>query len=75
MNYIGQHLSDAIQDLDAANTKYIVQYTSPARKHFCLDSDTFYVIQQRLNADGTICLIAAAKMGKEVFLNHGIQNY
>lgn len=66
IDVVGQPLSEAVSRLEQANCRYSVTVTKPSRNVFPLE-DKFYVIRQQLNADDTINLIAAAKMGKEVF--------
>lgn len=66
MDTVAQPLSEVICKLEQANIKYTVTVTKPARMTFKLE-DTLYVIRQQLDADGIYNLIAAAKMGKEVF--------
>ncbi len=66
MDTVAQPLSEVICRLEQADIKYTVTVTTPPRKTFKLE-DTLYVIRQQLDADGIYNLIAAAKMGKEVF--------
>lgn len=66
MNTIAQPLSEVIDKLERSNLKYSVIITKPTRNVFPLE-DKYYVIRQQLDADGILNLIAAAKMGKEVF--------
>lgn len=66
MDTVAQPLSEVISKLEQNGSKYIVTVTKPSRTTFQLD-DKLYVIRQQLDADGTYNLIAAAKMGKEVF--------
>ncbi|WP_425060890.1 hypothetical protein SCACP_16470 [Sporomusa carbonis] len=66
MDTVAQPLADVIVRLEQANIKYTVTITQPTRKAFQLE-DTLYVIRQQLDADGIYNLMAAAKMGKEVF--------
>lgn len=63
---VAQPLSEVISRLEQANCKYDITVTKPSRNVFPLE-EKLYVIKQQLNADNTINLIAAAKMGKEVF--------
>ena len=66
MDTVAQPLSEVINKLEQSDRKYTVTVTKPSRNMFQLD-DTLYVIRQQVNADGIYHLIAAAKMGKEVF--------
>ncbi|SCM80428.1 conserved hypothetical protein [uncultured Sporomusa sp.] len=66
MDTVAQPLSEVINKLEQNDSKYTVTVTKPSRNMFQLD-DTLYVIRQRVDADGIYHLIAAAKMGKEVF--------
>ncbi|SDD45290.1 hypothetical protein [Sporomusa acidovorans] len=66
MNTVAQPLSAVIDKLERSNLKYSVIITKPTRNVFPLE-DKYYVIRQQLDADGILNLIAAAKMGKEVF--------
>ena len=66
MDTVAQPLSEVIGKLEQANCKYSITVTKPSRETFQLE-DKLYVIRQQLNADGIFNLIAAAKMGKEVF--------
>lgn len=63
---VAQPLSKVIDRLEQANCKYNITVTKPSRELFQLE-DKLYVIKQQLDADGIYNLIAAAKMGKEVF--------
>ncbi|TWH48631.1 hypothetical protein [Sporomusa sp. KB1] len=63
---VAQPLSKVIGRLEQANCKYNITVTKPSRELFQLE-DKLYVIKQQLDADGIYNLIAAAKMGKEVF--------
>ncbi|WP_245867903.1 hypothetical protein SPSIL_023390 [Sporomusa silvacetica DSM 10669] len=66
MDTVAQPLSKVIGKLEQAGCKYTIAITKPSRNIFQLE-DTLYVIRQQLDADGILNLIAAAKMGKEVF--------
>ena len=66
MDTVAQPLSEVINKLEQNDSKYTVTVTKPSRNMFQLD-DTLYVIRQRVDADGIYHLIAAAKMGREVF--------
>ncbi|CVK17621.1 MULTISPECIES: hypothetical protein [Sporomusa] len=66
MDTVAQPLSEVINKLEQNDSKYTVTITKPSRNMFQLD-DTLYVIRQQVDADGIYHLIAAAKMGKEVF--------
>lgn len=63
---VAQPLSEVISKLEQSNCKYNITVTKPSRTQFHLE-ETLYVIRQRLNADGIVNLVVAAKMGKEVF--------
>lgn len=67
MDVLAQSLQSAIQQLTDLNCKYTVKTTRPTRDYFKLEGDSLYVIRQHLAADGAYHLVAAAKMGKEVF--------
>lgn len=66
MDTVAQPLSAVINKLKQNDSKYTVTVTKPSRNTFQLD-DKLYVIRQQVDADGIYNLIAAAKMGKEVF--------
>ncbi|WP_371371229.1 hypothetical protein [Sporomusa aerivorans] len=66
MDTVAQPLLNVIAMLEKNNIKYSVTVTKPSRNIQQL-TDTLYVIRQQLDADGSYNLIAAAKMGKEVF--------
>lgn len=66
MDTVAQPLSEVIRRLEQSQIKYNVTITKPSRNVFRLE-ETLYVIRQQTNADGILNLIAAAKMGKEVF--------
>lgn len=63
---MGLSLQDAFAELDAADCRYAVEYTVPTRDYFKVYENVFYVVRQRREENGSYCLIAAAKMRKEV---------
>ena len=66
MDFIAQPLASVTDKLEETEIKYTVTVAKPSRQTNQL-MDTLYVIRQRLDADGKYNLIAAAKMGKDVF--------
>jgi hypothetical protein len=64
---VGLSLATVIQQMNALNCPYTVKITRPTRDFFELEGDSLYVIRQQVDTDGTYHLVAAAKMGKEVF--------
>ncbi|MEN6413157.1 MAG: hypothetical protein ABFC84_10440 [Veillonellales bacterium] len=67
MDTVAQSLALVQQELDKAKIQYTVSVTHPTRKFFKLQEDCLYVIRQHIDADGIYHLVAAGKMGKEVF--------
>jgi len=67
LDVLAQPLSFVTDQLDKKNLRYIVKVTRPTRDFFKVDENCLYVIRQHIDADGIYCLVAAAKMGKEVF--------
>lgn len=65
IDVVGKQLAVIIQELSIKKQKYIVDYTYPSRRTFLLDEDTMYVLRQHIDDEGTLHLIAGAKMAKE----------
>ena len=65
IDVVGKQLAVIIQELSIKKQKYIVDYTYPSRRTFLLDEDTIYVLRQHIDDEGTLHLIAGAKMAKE----------
>ena len=65
IDVVGKQLAVIIKDLSSKNQRYIVDYTCPSRRTFLLDEDTMYVLRQHIDDEGTLHLIAGAKMAKE----------
>ncbi len=65
IDLVGKQLAVIIKDLSSKNQRYIVDYTYPSRRTFLLDEDTMYVLRQHIDDEGTLHLIAGAKMAKE----------
>ena len=65
IDLVGKQLAVIIKDLSSRNQSYIVDYTYPSRRTFLLDEDTMYVLRQHIDDEGTLHLIAGAKMAKE----------
>ncbi len=65
IDVVGKQLAVIIQELSSKKQKYIVDYTYPSRRTFLLDEDTMYVLRQHIDDEGTLHLIAGAKMAKE----------
>ncbi|MDU4959873.1 MAG: hypothetical protein E6X17_04310 [Sporomusaceae bacterium] len=66
MDVVAWPLEAAKKRLQALGIAYSVDSTRPYSRSF-ITSDVWYVLRQRQMPDGTVCLLAAAKMGKEVF--------
>ena len=66
MDVLAIPLSEAQRRLAEQRMEFSVEYTKPYTRTFVV-SETWYVIRQRQLADGSFYLLAAAKMGKEVF--------
>lgn len=67
MDYVGQPLADVILHLQQEKIKFTVDYTIPPNKgYFKVDPELLYVIREKRTVDGTLRLMAAAMMRKEV---------
>lgn len=67
MDVVGLRLTDAIKHFEENRISYSVEISRPYSRAFSVDESQLYVIRQRPNAEHGFCLLAAAKMGKEVF--------
>lgn len=67
MDVVATQLKHALQKLAACGINYSVEYTQPYSRTFEVNNSSWYVVRQRQKSDGSVCLLAAAKMGKEVF--------
>lgn len=67
MDTVAQSLELVQQELERAKIQYRVSVTHPTRKFFQVQENCLYVIRQHVDADGIYHLVAAGKMGKEVF--------
>lgn len=65
MDVLAITLAEAKRRLIEQGIAFSVEYTKPYTRMFVV-SETWYVIRQRQLADGSLHLLAAAKMGKEV---------
>ena len=62
---VGKRLANVIADLSSTNQKYSIDYTYPSRRTFRLDENTMYVLRQHIDDEGTLHLVAGAKMAQE----------
>ncbi|MEG6585916.1 hypothetical protein [Dendrosporobacter sp. 1207_IL3150] len=67
MDILAQPLHLVTEAMDKLSYRYTVKISRPTRDFFKVEGDALYVIRQRLDADGQYQIVAAAKMGKEVF--------
>ncbi|MDF2500615.1 MAG: hypothetical protein K0Q77_1329 [Anaerosporomusa subterranea] len=67
MDFVAIQLEEAKRRLNDLGVQYSVEFTRPYSRSFVVDELSWYVVRQRQQADGSFCLLAAAKMGKEVF--------
>lgn len=66
MDTVGLLLKDVIIQLDNDGCKYTVERTYPTRDYFSIDEEMLYVVRQRQQGDGSLQLVVAATMRKEV---------
>lgn len=66
MDTVGLLLKDVIIQLDNDSCKYTVERTYPTRDYFPIDEEMLYVVRQRQQEDGSLQLVVAATMRKEV---------
>ena len=66
MDYVALPFTEAKQQLHKTNTPYTVTVTKPTRTGSSPSWEQYYVIKQRIDADGVYHLVVAAKMRKEV---------
>lgn len=66
MDTVGLLLKDVIIQLDNDGWKYTVERTYPTRDYFPIDEEMLYVVRQRQQEDGSLQLVVAATMRKEV---------
>lgn len=62
---VGRSLCAVEKQMVELNAKYTVITTHPTRQVSSLQKDSFYIIRQQVDSDGTYHLVVAAKMGKE----------
>lgn len=73
MEYVGRLLEDVIIELQQKKIKFVIDYTIPPYKgYFKVNSSILHVVRERYTEDGTLQLIAAARMRKEVLKEHGL---
>lgn len=66
MDTVGLLLKDVIIQLDNDGCKYTVERTYPTRDYFPIDEEMLYVVRQQQQGDGSLQLVVAATMRKEV---------
>ncbi len=66
MDTVGLLLKDVIAKLDNDGCKYTVERTYPTRDYFPIDEEMLYVVRQQQQEDGSLQLVVAATMRKEV---------
>lgn len=66
MDTVGLLLKDVMIQLDNDGCKYTVERTYPTRDYFSIDEDMLYVVRQQQQEDGSLQLVVAATMRKEV---------
>lgn len=66
MDTVGLPLKDVIIKLDNDGCKYTVERTYPTRDYFPIDEEMLYVVRQKQQEDGSLTLVVAATMRKEV---------
>jgi hypothetical protein len=66
MDFVAIRLEQAEKQLIDLGIRYCIEYSRPFSRPPVLDDSTWYVVRQRLQSDGSVCLLAVAKMGKEV---------
>jgi hypothetical protein len=69
MDLVAIPLEEAKKRLNDLGAQYSVEFTRPYTRSFAINELSWYVVRQRQQADGSFCLLVAAKMGKEVFMN------
>lgn len=73
IDVVGYPLAEAASLLRAARIEFDTEMTGPTRHIFPVDEKCLYVVRQRVQADGRLCLLLAGKQRKEVF-GDGVQN-
>lgn len=63
---IGRPLAEAEAMLQAGEIPYTVVRTYPTRDFFKVDENCLYIVRQKIIDDGTLQLVVAAKLRKEV---------
>jgi len=66
LDTVGLLLKDVIIQLDNDGCKYTVERTYPTRDYFPIDEEMLYVVRQQQQEDGSLQLVVAATMRKEV---------
>ncbi len=66
MDVVAIRLDAAKKRLNDLGILYSVEFTRPSSRSFAVDESSWYVVRQRQQPDGSFCLLAAAKMGREV---------
>lgn len=67
MDVMAIRLEVAEKRLNDLGILYSVEFTRPYSRSFNVDESTWYIVRQSQQPDGSFCLLAAAKMRKEVF--------
>ncbi|MFA6850013.1 MAG: RNA-3-phosphate cyclase [Selenomonadaceae bacterium] len=66
VDVIGRPLTEAEAMLQVGKIPYTVMRTYPTRDFFKIDENCLYIVRQKTINDGTLQLVVAAKMRKEV---------
>jgi len=66
VDVIGRPLAEAEAMLQAGKIPYTVVRTYPTRDFFKVDEDCLYIVRQKIIDDGTLQIVIAAKLRKEV---------
>ena len=66
LDVVAHPLQEAVKYLENLKIKYTVTVTEATSKKFLTQEDCLYVIRQHTCTDGSLNVVVAAKMGKEV---------
>lgn len=66
MDTVGLPLKEVIIQLDNEGCKYTIERTYPTRDYFPIDEEMLYVVREQQQEDGSLKLVVAATMRKEV---------